>query len=1478
MQKHVFQIEKLRKVTLYAVLLLLILILALILLFQTSYIQTKISNFITKELSEKLHSKITIDNVKISLFRGFVFKKVYIEDQQQDTLLYLKDLSIIPSGLQIDINDLTLKELRANEVYLNLYKVGKDTLNIQYIIDALNDVEDTTTNNFKYNVQKFAIIDSRLKFNIADSVKLNGIDFKNLNLSNININLNNLLVENENIISEIKNISFKEQSGFIVEELNSKKANINPKQLHLKEFNFKTPTSQIMFDSINFDYPKNYNLSNYKSNLKANISIKNKSSISYNDINIFTSDTINNSEKISISGILKGSYDNFTTSNLNIFQKYAFSLKLNSKIKGLKALTNPKFYINVENCDANIQNISEISFLKKSNFLKEVPVWIKKIKNLKFSGITKGKLSNFTSNGKLFGDFGNIIYNIKTKKDTLSNYNVQGNVFTNKLQIANIIKNKNVGETSFSQDFVLTVSKNKKFKVKTSGRISKFKYNNFVYKDIDLYSEISNKKIDSINVLIDQPLLSARLISKIDFSEKIPKFEIFTNVANADISKLNLVKTKKAINSVKFTADAKFKGDNLNDFFGAVKLKTPLSYKKDSSLYKINKFNLITKNINSEKVISINSDIADAKLITNKNPNATLKLLKNLKDNILSSDILKANVIDTSFIGDPIKIELKIKQANVFMSFINSEYHISDNTQIYGFYDPNKNKINLSLNSKFLKYKNLSVSDFYMIAYTKDNKIFGGIGGSSASPNSYISAKNISLEGDFASDSIDFSLNWNNFKDSANYSANISGKIKIITKENNKKFYDCVLSNSEMKINDILWKFNNANIIIDSTKVSIYDLTLKNGNQKLYLDGNISEYPGDILFAEYENFKISNIQPLIKNNLILKGELSGSTTFAQLYDKPLIFTTDSITKLNVNKINFGNFYFNSNWDSKENKIHANAYNLKGKYRKFMNDTIYGDYWPNTGNIFFTTEVRSMLLKTFEDYYADYASFNSSAYIKGKVALFGNYKKPKLKGNLKLKQGTITIKYLNTIYGMDDMDISFDNKEILLSKTKIQSENTGGYGFVKGKIAHKLFSDFDVDVDIDANNLQVMKLGRTEESYFYGTAYGTGNLNFSGPLKNIYLDANLKTENNTFIFIPMSSSEVLQEEQSYIRFVTDTTVSKTTNNPKEEYTADIGGFTMNLKVDVTPEATMQIIPDENGDIITNGTGSIILNLDSESNFNMFGTYVISKGNYKIKLSKITKEFEINKGSKIIWAGDPKGALVDIDAIYSLDNITLNNLLPNQTDEIEKTKVDCAVNLSGTLLDPNLKLNIILPENVSQKYKSKISSFESKDINEQFLSLLIMRRFFTTIGTDFADSRPLTGDLLTSQLNSLLNKVSKDVDMSVIYQPGQETVTDEYGLELSGSAWDNRITYKGGVGIGGNEVEKKDEAIVGEAEVELKLNRKGNFKAKVYNRANDKLENDGTYTQGAGLIWRQKFDNFFWWKNKKYIQNDTTYENN
>ena len=80
----------------------------------------------------------------------------------------------------------------------------------------------------------------------------------------------------------------------------------------------------------------------------------------------------------------------------------------------------------------------------------------------------------------------------------------------------------------------------------------------------------------------------------------------------------------------------------------------------------------------------------------------------------------------------------------------------------------------------------------------------------------------------------------------------------------------------------------------------------------------------------------------------------------------------------------------------------------------------------------------------------------------------------------------------------------------------------------------------------------------------------------------------------------------------------------------------------MNLEVTPDAYCEIIFDlKAGDIIRGrGNGDLRMQVDTKGEFNMFGAIEFTEGWYNFTLYDIiNKEFEIKKGSRITWLGDP-----------------------------------------------------------------------------------------------------------------------------------------------------------------------------------------------------------------------------------------------
>jgi len=401
------------------------------------------------------------------------------------------------------------------------------------------------------------------------------------------------------------------------------------------------------------------------------------------------------------------------------------------------------------------------------------------------------------------------------------------------------------------------------------------------------------------------------------------------------------------------------------------------------------------------------------------------------------------------------------------------------------------------------------------------------------------------------------------------------------------------------------------------------------------------------------------------------------------------------------------------------------------------------------------------------------------------------------------------------------------------------------------------------------NLMCLNTTAAPNSMYYGTAFASGLCHIHGPVENIVIDVFAKTERNTKFYLPLSSSQQVSEN-TYIKFITKDTLNNKVATPLD---VNLNGLELNFDLEVTSDAEVQIIFDSKiGDIIkAKGNGNLKMNINTLGDFNMFGDYIIEKGDYLFTLQNfINKRFDIQKGSQISWTGDPYSATANIDAVYNL-RTPLHDLvfLADSSAEYKKRMpVNCMLGMKGNLFNPEISFSIELP-GADEKTKNLVSTIINTDaeVNRQMFALLALNRFLPPASlNEFSNINIGTGleatstELLSNQLSNWLSQISKDFDIGVNYRAGNAMSSDEVEVALSTQLFNDRVSVDGSVGNNGNK--QNTSQIVGDVNVELKLTEEGKLRMKFYNKSNavDMLKINSPYTQGIGLFYRKEFDNF------------------
>ncbi len=712
-------------------------------------------------------------------------------------------------------------------------------------------------------------------------------------------------------------------------------------------------------------------------------------------------------------------------------------------------------------------------------------------------------------------------------------------------------------------------------------------------------------------------------------------------------------------------------------------------------------------------------------------------------------------------------------------------------------------------------------------------------------------------------DSVLYRVLWN---DLSNRQAS-NGDVEGIFHFKNIKSIDSKFTDVEILIDSALWQISDNNYFyFDSTGYFFRDVNFSSSNSSLSIDGGMTANPDDSLNMKFKDLNISYLDYLIANKDIdINGILNGNVVLISLLTNPNFLVDINLSDLFFNDEELGDLMFNTVWDENKKLLDVDI----GLFRKGNRDTsevlsIKGEYFPTENDRNFNIDIELNKFNTFvlNPFTEKFVEIEPESHAGGSLHFDGTYSKPALTGNVNLTQTKLLIKYLNVLYSAKG---SFEIGENFINVNKLKLYDPENHAATcSGNIYHDYFNDFIFDINIKQDNFETLNTSLKDNQLFYGTAIISGNTDIDGPLDNIKMDLNVKTEKETRIFIPISSS-VSVSKNDFIIFINsiDTGVQK-----KRQYNVDLKGFTMALNLDVTSDAQIQLfLPNNMGNIKAKGDGNIRLEIDPGGDFSIDGDYVISRGKFRFTFENIIgRDFDILKGSKISWTGNPNDAKVNLKAIYSVKT-TLDGLrLQTDSSSVYNTRihVDCIIGLTNALFNPDIHFSLDftnVAEDVKQLIFASLDTTDQSVMSQQFLSLLVLGNFSYTTGS--SGNIGNTGfTILANQINNWLSKISQDFDIGINYLPGSQMTEDELEVAMRTQLFNDRLSIDGNFGMRGTSQSQNTSNVVGDINVEYKITKDGRFRIKAFNRTNDIsfFEDNAPYTQGVGIFYKKEFNKF------------------
>ena len=1446
------------------------------------------SVFVAEELSDLLNTRVTIGRINIGLLNRIIIDDVLLDDQDEQEMLKVTRLSAKFDIMPFFKGKISISSVQLFGFNINLQKKTPDSPpNFKFVLDAFAS-NDTVKkdNSLDLRINSILIRRGRMAYHVLSEEETPGkFNAKHIHLQNIIANISLKALSKDSINLGIKRLSLDEKvSGFSLKKM-SLKLVANSRQTSIDNFAIELPETSLKLDTIHLIYDSLKAFDRFTEQVRFSFRTL-PSQITLKDISPFLPALSHFKEPISLDMEVKGTVNQLTCSHLEITaDNRQFRLKGDVALQDLSHPQDAYVFGTLSELTATTRGVG---FLVRnlSHDYNGVPPVLERLGNVSFRGEVSGYFTDIVTYGQLHTDLGGVNMDLKLSSDKSKGlFAYSGAVKTTDYKLGKLLANEQLGEITFNLDVHGRHVTDRLPVVELKGLIASVDYSRYRYENITLDGEYKQGGFNG-KVALDDPNGSIYLNGDVNVSSRIPTFNFQAIINKLRPHDLNLT-SKYPDTEFSLKLRANFTGGSVDEMIGEINVDS-LEFMSPEKQYFMNNMNIRASKQNNENQLRLTSEFLTAS-VEGKFQYHTLpaSILNIMRKYVPSLILPPKKPIETH---NNFQFDIHIYNTDILSTIFDIPLTVYTHSTLKGYFNDPLQRLRVEGYFPRLQYKNNFIESGMILCENPSDHIRARVRLTNLKKKG---AVNLSLDAQAKDDNISTTLNWGNSA-AVTYSGQLAAVAKFLRTEGEKPLLKAMVEvkPTDIILNDTLWQIHPSQVVVDSGKVDVNNFYFSHQDRYVRINGRLSDNPQDSVKVDLKDINMGYVFDIasISDDVNFEGDATGTAYASGVFKKPVMNTRLFIKNFSLNQGRLGDLNIYGEWDNENRGIRLDASIKDISTTPSRVTGIIHPLKPESG-LDLNIEANELNLKFLEHYMKSIAN-DIKGRATGKVHFYGKFKGLNLDGAV-MTDASMNFDILNTHFAIKDT--------ILLAPTGLTFNNIhisdmeGHSGRMNGYLHFQHFKNLNYRFEIQANNMLVMNTKESTDMPFYGTVYGTGNALLTGNAIQ-GLDVNVAmTTNRNSIFTDINGSVASATSNQFIKFV-DKTPRRTIQDSiqiisyyeqlqqkrqeaEEEQKTDIR---LNILVDATPDATMKIIMDPvAGDYISGkGTGNIRTEFYNKGDVKMFGSYQINQGVYKFSLQEvIRKDFVIKNGSTITFNGAPLDANLDIQASYTVNSASLNDLIPEESSSIiqqPNVKVNCIMNLSGILVRPTIKLGIELPnerDEVQTLVRNYISTEEQ--MNMQILYLLGIGKFYTEDARNNQNSNVMSSVLsstLSGQLNNALSQVfeTNNWNIGTNLSTGDKGWTDmEVEGILSGQLLNNRLLINGNFGYRDNPMANTN--FVGDFEAEWLINRSGDIRLKAYNETNDRYyTKTNLTTQGVGIMYKKDFnkwsDLFFWnkWK--------------
>lgn len=1435
------------------------LLLLVVLLLMTPGIQRWTAGVVGDLVSERLGVVVRMEQIMLRPFGPVEIGKVYIGDLNGDTLISVHALRI--TGLRI----LSRKQLvQASRLELNgaRFALTKDSgeqhSNLTRLINALAS-EDTTETDANWSVRcsSFSIDDLHFSYHDRNMEPVEfGVDFDHVDVSHARIVGHQFGVESDTIHAHLESLSLHEQSGLELVQLGGA-AVVSGKGIALDQMVLRTPLTDVR-GTLVFRMEDWSDMNDFINKVDMRLDLD-SSRLEFADVAYFAPGLEGIHFPIDVTGRIRGTIAELKGRGLSIGFGERSAFKGNVEMSGLPDIDNTFMLLDIAAFHTDHVDLSQVPIppFTEGGMLR-LPPEVRKMGDLFFEGNFTGFTRSFTAFGRSSTALGAIRTDISYERVAAGkDFTLSGRIATDGFRIGPLIQVPELGVVAANIRLQGSGPTLGTMKADLDGVIPLFTYGDIQLSGIKANGRIEPGRFNGRLRVVDENLVM-EFKGLADLSGEWPQVDFSANVQHADLGALGITSVKDYNTlSVLMEAEGRLSPDSL---LGRVKLND-ISYCNEEGEHELGDILVTSGRRDGENLLTLVSTFAEGEVHGEFLPT----LLPGAVESVLYSvfPVLRDEV-EYDLAEQRFTFQVRSLETEAVLDLFVPGLRLDSGAVFSGWLDSRTFDIGFSAEVPEVGLGPLRARNISAVADKTLDVLAFSIHSERQIWNDSVWFSGTSLSGKAYQDELTFSLGWEDSNSGTNGALFAHGEVRGI----NAVTLD--LLPSQLYFGRGNWMTTEpTRFEIDSTTVRIDSLRLLNNDQYILVDGTISKDTTRSVTIEVSNFSLSNLDPFIHGPDI-KGRLNGNARLHGLYDAPFILSHLGMDSVSVRDIPVGDLRFDAEWAEGQRAIDLAGTLMRGRIKAM-------DF---NGRMSLDKENKidvDLLLDRFDlafiDPYLPEGISDIQGLVTGTVSMTGTLVEPLVNGELELVDAGMRIDYLNTTYTFSHtVKVAPDMFALDLVTIRDEQGNTARVG---GTVLHSGLRDWNYNFWGSMDKLQVLNTGLADNALYYGKAFATGDIELSGYAGSLEISVDARTAPGTDIHFPVGGST----EVSPIGFVHFTESDSIAGSDPD---MDLSGISMDMNVEITPDALFELIFDPTvGDIMSGrGQGNMEMSVDQRGEFEMRGQVEVSEGDYLFTLRNVVnKRFQLDPGGRITWYGDPFDAQLDLRATYKVRAPLYDIMFEKNEAYRKRVPVEVVMNLKDKLMNPAIGFGIRLPtvdENVRTQVNSVIST--EQELNRQVFSLIVLNRFVTppsysgqgTPSSSAGVAGTTTSELLSNQVSNWLSKLSNDFDLGVNYRPGDQLTQDELELAVSTQLFNERLLVSTNLGVqSGAQAGQNANTLVGDFQMEYLLTNDGKLRLKAFSVSNDQDLNradQAQTTQGAGVAFREEFNTWgeFWQK--------------